>query len=131
MKSKVKRLLYFILVIPLVLSAGCVQRKMRVKSDPPGAQVYFNDKYMGETPLDFDFEWYWQHRIKIKKEGYETVSNLEEIKAPVYMWIPLDLVMELLPFTIRDERELTYTLNPHEESTQEDDEVFLEEIDLK
>lgn len=131
MKFVKKYLMWFILISCLFVTSGCVRRKLTVKSDPPEAQVYFNGKFMGETPVDFDFEWYWEHEVELKKEGYETISNTEEIKAPVYMWIPFDLAMELLPFTIRDNRELTYTLKPRKVSLENDDqEVIIEEFDF-
>jgi hypothetical protein len=131
MENFIKKIGCLFLIGCIFMTAGCVQRKLTVKSDPPGAQVYFDDKYIGETPVDFDFEWYWQHKVELKKEGYETVSNFEEIKAPVYMWIPFDLAVELLPFTVRDERELTYTLKPYVASDDEDDEeIIIEEIDF-
>ncbi len=131
MKFVKKYLIWFILISCVFVSSGCVRRKLTVRSDPPKAQVYFNGKYMGETPVDFDFEWYWEHEVELKKEGYETISNSEVIKAPVYMWIPFDLAMELFPFTVRDNRELTYTLKPREVSPENDDqEVIIEEIDL-
>jgi hypothetical protein len=126
-----RNIVYFVIISCLFVTSGCVQRKLTVKSDPPQAQVYFDGQYIGETPVDFDFEWYWEHSVELKKEGYETISTSEEIKAPVYMWIPFDLAMELLPFTVRDERELTYTLKPREVSVEEDDqEVVIEKIDL-
>jgi len=131
MKFIKKYILWFILIGCLFVTSGCVRRKLTVKSDPSQAQVYFDGKYIGETPVDFDFEWYWEHSVELKKDGYETISTSEEIKAPVYMWIPLDLAMELLPFTLRDDRELTYTLKPYEVSVESDDqEVIIEEIDL-
>ena len=131
MKFVKKYLMWFILISCLFVTSGCVRRKLTVKSDPPEAQVYFNGKFMGETPVDFDFEWYWEHEVELKKEGYETISNTEEIKAPVYMWIPFDLAMELLPFTIKDNRELTYTLKPRKVSLENDDqEVIIEEFDF-
>ncbi len=131
MKFVKKYLMWFILISCLFVTSGCVRRKLTVKSDPPEAQVYFNGKFMGETPVDFDFEWYWEHEVELKKEGYETISNTEEIKAPVYMWIPFDLAMELLPFTIRDNRELTYTLKPRKVSLENDNqEVIIEEFDF-
>jgi len=131
MKYIKKNLLCFILVSCLFVTSGCVQRKLTVKSDPSQAQVYFDGKYIGETPVDFDFDWYWEHDVELKKEGYESIKTSEEIKAPVYMWIPLDLVTALLPFTVRDDHELTYTLKPHEVLAESDDQdVIIEEIDL-
>ena len=117
-------------VITAAFSSGCVERKLMIKSDPPGAAVYFNQAYMGETPIDFDFKWYWSHRVELKKDGYEEISNLEAIKAPPHMWMPFDLVMELLPFKIKDSRELTYTLKPLTEDSDAEDGIVVEKIDL-
>ena len=127
----IKKILVFVVIGGCALmSAGCVQRKLTVKSDPPGAEVYFNDRYIGQTPLDFDFEWYWEHKVELRKEGYETISNFETIKAPVYMWIPFDLVMELLPFSVKDDHQLTYTLEPEKPLDETKETVVIEKFDL-
>ena len=89
---------------------GCVERKLYVKTEPPGVTFYFNDEEKGETPLSFDFEWYWTHKVRLEKEGYKSIEKFEVIKAPPYMWIPLDFVMELLPFKIKDNHHLNYKL---------------------
>lgn len=69
-----------------------------------------NDKRLGTTPYAYDFEWYGWHRLTLNKPGYERLDDHVQLLAPTYLWIPLDLVMELLPFPIRDTKILSYTL---------------------
>ena len=95
-----------------VLVNGCIHRSLTIKTDPPGATVYVNDQFRGESPVTYDFVWYGWHRVLVRKEGYERVEDRKELRAPIHFWIPADLVMELLPFTIRDVRTWSYALTP-------------------
>ena len=74
--------------------------------------VYLNDRLIGETPVTFDFTWYGWHRVILRKDGFERIEDRKELRAPIALWIPFDLAMELLPFPIRDARTWSYTLNP-------------------
>ena len=96
----------------LLLVTGCVHRSLTIRTDPPGAMVYLNDELKGQTPLTFDFLWYGTHRVIVKKDGFERIEERKTIKAPLYLWIPFDLAMELLPFPIRDAYTWAYTLTP-------------------
>ena len=132
-KKGVQKLFLLIAILFFALNqTGCIERKLIIKSEPLGADVYFNETHMGKTPLDFDFEWYWTHTVKLEKEGYKTMENEEFIKAPSYMWIPCDLIVELLPFKVRDHRALTYNLEPLEnkEDEEDKDDVTVEKIDF-
>lgn len=95
----------------LVLS-GCVRRQLTIRSEPPGAVLIVNDEKLGTTPLTYDFMWYGWYRMLLTKPGYERLDDHVELKAPWYLWIPMDLAMELMPFTVRDDRQLSYTLSP-------------------
>lgn len=95
-------------------AAGCVRRTLTIKTDPPGALVYVNDQVKGESPVSFDFLWYGAYRVMLRKDGYARVDDRKVLRAPLYLWIPLDLMMELLPVTIRDTRVWTYALSPAE-----------------
>jgi hypothetical protein len=99
----------------LVLCAGCVRRSLTIRTDPPGANVYVNDVLKGKSPVSYDFMWYGWHRVMIRKDGYERLDDRKKLRAPIHLWIPLDFVMEILPFTIRDERTWAYTLIPASE----------------
>jgi hypothetical protein len=101
-----------LLVACCLLLNGCVRRQLTIRSEPPGALAYLNDQLIGPTPATFDFQWYGWHRLTLRKEGYERVDDRQRIHAPFYFWIPLDLVMELMPFPVRDTREWSYAMTP-------------------
>lgn len=128
---KIKKIILSLIIAVFVsfITSGCVERKLTIKSDPPGASVYFNDSYKGKTPVDFDFEWYWTHDIRLEKEGYQEIKVQETIKAPPYMWIPVDLLIELLPLKVKDHHDLTYTLELKREN-ESDNERAEEEINF-
>ena len=98
-----------------LLVTGCIRRNLTIRSEPPGATVLLNDKQVGTTPYSEGFEWYGWYRVTLLKEDYEQLDDRVLIEAPIYFWIPLDLVMELLPIPIRDEKTLAYQLRPKQE----------------
>jgi hypothetical protein len=93
-----------------LVSAGCVRRQLTIRSEPAGAEVVVNDKVVGVTPHSYDFMWYGSYRITLRKPGYEQLDERVLLKCPPYLWIPFDLVMEMIPVTIRDRQELSYQL---------------------
>ena len=100
----------YCLVLSLIM--GCVTRSLTIKTEPPGALVYVNDQLKGHSPVTYDFEWYGWHRLTLRKEGYQRLDDRQQLRSPVYLWIPFDPVMELLPFRISDARTWSYTLTP-------------------
>ncbi len=105
------RLLYVLGALCSVLTSGCVRRSLTIRTNPPGALVYVNDQLKGESPVTYDFMWYGWYRLTIRKEGFERIDDRKHLRAPLYLWIPLDLVMELWPFPVRDTRTWSYALN--------------------
>ena len=108
--NSVKRLFITFVILSLFFSGGCVKRNLHIKSNPIGATVYFNEKDIGVTPLDYDFVHYAVHKIGLKKEGYEPIKALENIKPPLYLWLPFDFFFEIIPYTFWDRKAVTYTL---------------------
>ncbi len=98
-------------LVAMLLLSGCVTRSLTIKSDPP-ALLYVNDVLKGETPVTYDFEWYGWHRMILRKDGYQRLDDRRKLRAPIHLWMPLDLVMELLPLRIYDRRTWSYTLVP-------------------
>ena len=96
----------------LLCLTGCVTRSLTIKTEPPGALVYVNDQLKGNSPVTYDFEWYGWHRLTLRKTGYERLDDRKLLRSPIYLWIPFDLAMELLPIPIRDTRTWSYTLTP-------------------
>jgi len=93
--------------------AGCVRRRMTIRTNPPGALVYVDDYEIGTTPISHNFTYYGERKIRLVKDGFETLTVMQPIPAPWYQIPPLDFVSEnLIPFEIQDNRTLTYQLTP-------------------
>jgi len=104
-----------ILALVLLVAPGCVERKLFIRTDPPGAQVALNreDPVTAATPLEVEFDHYGDFHVRVTKDGHLPLEVVEPVTAPWWAWPPFDLVTDLLlPFTIRDHRELDYTLRP-------------------
>jgi hypothetical protein len=94
-----------VVVTALAPAAGCVQRRMTIRSNPPGALVYVDDYQIGTTPVSTDFIYYGTRKIRLVKDGYETLTVRQPFPIPWYEVFPLDFVTEnLWPWEIRDER---------------------------
>jgi PEGA domain len=90
-----------------------VQRRLTIRSNPPGARVYVGDEEIGTTPVSTDFVYYGTRKIRLVKDGYETLVVNQPIPTPWYEIPPLDFVSEnLVPGEIRDERIVNYQLVP-------------------
>ena len=109
--STARRTFPLLAVITVTSLAGCVQRTLRVESDPPGALVYMNFQEVGRTPLERDFTWYGTYDVQVRAEGYEPLKARTPVIAPWWQWPPFDLFAEFIP-GLKDERTIHYTLKP-------------------
>jgi hypothetical protein len=97
----------------LVALTGCVQRRLTVRSNPPGATCYVDNVEIGTTPVSHDFLYYGTREVKLVKAGYETLTVLQPIPFAWYQIPPLDFVSDnLTPWEIRDERDFSYNMLP-------------------
>jgi len=86
---------------------------MTIRSDPPGALVYVDDYQLGTTPLSHDFVYYGTRKIRLVKDGYETLTVRQPFPVPWYQYFPLDFVTEnLWPWEVRDERVVSLAMQP-------------------
>lgn len=109
-----------ILTIVMVAGSGCVQRRMTIRSNPPGALVYVDDYQIGTTPVSTDFVYYGTRKIRLVKDGFETLTVRQPIPVPWYEVFPLDFVSEnLWPWEIRDERVVDLAMAPAESQPAE------------
>ena len=100
-------------IVLLPAQSGCVERRMTVRTNPPGALVYVDDYEIGTTPVSTDFTYYGTRKIRIVKDGYETLTVMQPIPAPWYQFPPIDFITEnFVPGKIRDQRMLDYQLKP-------------------
>lgn len=101
---------------------GCVERKITIVSDPPGALVWVNDVEVGRTPVEFPFTWYGDYDVRFRleqKSGTEEhpitrnyfLHTHKQAHAPIYEWMGIDLITEsLIPITFKDEKIWAFTL---------------------
>jgi len=112
----VRRLAGLAILAATLCGGGCVERELRIDSDPPGADVYLDGKLVGKTPLAQPFTFYGGREVTLRKDGYSTTSKIVQIRAPWFQILPLDFVFEVLwPWTLRDERAVSMELAPLQE----------------
>jgi hypothetical protein len=97
----------WVLSAGLLLCGGCVERVMRISTDPPGARIYVNGEERGITTprrpvIEVPFLWYGSYGITVRKDGYHTEDVSHTVRAPPYQWVGPDLFAEILPVRFRD-----------------------------
>lgn len=102
--------------MPLMLLAtlaGCVERKLTIRTVPDGATVVLNDQEVGKSPVTVPFTWYGDYDVVCRKERFAAERTHVKLDAPWYELPVVDLFSEcLVPVTIRDYRERTIELRP-------------------
>jgi hypothetical protein len=95
------------------LLTGCVDRRYVITSDPPGAAVFRNGKFIGSTPADDHFIYYGNYHYTLVADGYETLQVDQCISPPWYEYPAIDFISEnVYPFTIHDVRRFHYQMQP-------------------
>jgi hypothetical protein len=110
--------------IPLL--AGCIERRIVVTTDPPGALVWINDQEVGRTPLETGFRFYGQYELRVHKEGHEPIVAVRTASAPWYEYPGPDLVVGALPLRTRSEVRWHFDLVPSEEPGPESTAALVE-----
>jgi hypothetical protein len=104
-----------------VLLAGCVERRLTIATEPPGAVVTLNDQEIGVSPVTVPFNWYGDYWVRISKDGYETLDTHRKLKAPLHDYPPFDLFAQLLwPGRIVNAYEWTFDLAIKEYPTRDE-----------
>jgi hypothetical protein len=92
---------------------GCVERRYTIRTDPPGALVVVNNEEIGPSPASRSFVYYGDRRVQVFAEGYEPLELVQPIRAPWWDNKLTEFFSEnLVPVTLRDEREYAYRLVP-------------------
>jgi PEGA domain len=109
------RLLLALALFIALGSTGCVRRRLTVRTQPPGAQVFVDDQEIGTTPCSSSYVYYGTRKITLIKDGYRTETIYQKINPPWYQIPPLDFASEnLLIREIRDERIVDVQMVPQE-----------------
>jgi len=101
------------LAAAVICQAGCVHRRLTIRSNPPGALVYVDGVEIGRTPVSTSFIYYGTRTVRLELDGYETVQENHRVRAPWYQIPPLDFFSDNLAMReLRDERVLYFELVP-------------------
>lgn len=103
-----------LLAAPLACLAltGCVERRIEITSEPPGALVWLNDQQIGRTPAAATFLYHGVYDVRLHLDGYEPLATRAETDTPIYEHAPLDLVAEALPARIENVQRWHFVLQP-------------------
>ena len=64
-----------VILIACLFITGCVERKLTINTEPQGALVILNYEEIGTSPVTVSFSWYGDYRVRISKQGYETLNT--------------------------------------------------------
>lgn len=85
---------YFFVITGFLVAMGFLSQPVyanfcavNVTSLPPGAKVYINDEYVGDTPVFYTFGAPVLAEVVVKKEGYQEWRRLVEV--------PLDAIVDI------------------------------------
>ncbi len=96
-----------------LLCGGCVERKILLRSDPPGARVLLNGVDVGATPVDVPFQTYGVFEVVASVPHHARLRTVAPIEPPWWETIPLDLFVEnLWPWTVYDHQTVMLTFPP-------------------
>ena len=63
--------------------AGCVERVLLIRTDPPGARVWVNGKDRGTSPVSVRYVHEGRFEVRIEKAGYESLAD--EVTTEVHL----------------------------------------------
>ncbi len=119
--SKRTKAIFGAAAIALAVAPGCVKRRYTIRTDPPGALVYVNGEEIGTTPISKSYTYYAPREIVLVADGYKTEKIIQDFPAPWWDNALTDFFSEnLLPVTLRDEREFGYRMVPAETAAPND-----------
>jgi hypothetical protein len=103
------------LVAVVLAAAGCVERKMFIRSDPPGALIALDGKDTElRTPAEIPFDYGGTRSVTLSAPGHRVLETTAKLEDPWFTYFPLDFCAELLwPGTIHDDQTFDYRLEPY------------------
>ena len=103
----------------LLALAGCVERKMLIRSDPPGALITIDGEATQlRTPAEIPFDFGGTRAVTLSSPGRKLLETTAEIHDPWFTYFPLDIGAEFLwPGTIHDVQTFDYKLEPYAQWT--------------
>ncbi len=101
-----------------LVAGGCVRRTITITTEPPGALLWLNDREVGRTPVEVDFEHYGTYDVRLERPGYEPMMTSGRANAPWWDTVGLDFFAELTPGTLTSHVEWHYVMEPIDDDRQ-------------
>lgn len=95
---------------------GCVERRIWIDTDPPGALVWLNDAQLGRSPVDVGILHDGVYDLRIEKDGFEPIVTGVDVHGPIWDTVPLDFFAEVLPVDARHDSRWRFTLRVRDDS---------------
>jgi len=95
---------------------GCVERKMIIRSDPPGALITLDGVDTEHvTPAAIPFDFGGTRAVTLTAPGRRVLETTAKLEDPWFTYFPLDVGAEFLwPCTIEDVQTFDYKLEGYE-----------------
>ncbi len=116
-----KRAAAIVMLVSMLAAQGCLERRVQITSEPPGATVWVNDVEVGRTPCTTGFLFYGEYDVRATKEGCQPLVTSRGTPTPIWEYAPLDLVATALPFTITNTVKWQLELKPNDPAADEPD----------
>ena len=95
---------------------GCVERRVWIDTDPPGALVWLNEAQLGRSPVDVGISQDGVYSLRLEKDGFEPVITGIDVRGPLWDQPPVDFFAEVLPIDARADSRWTFVLRPRDDS---------------
>lgn len=117
------------ILLALSLLGACVERRLLIRTDPPGADVTVNGEKVGRAPVQWRFDHYGKVLVEVEKPGYRPAERVVELRSPWYEKPGVDFFADVLvPTTIRDEHQVELRLEPERRLTENEVERGVSEL---
>jgi len=103
----------------LLALGGCVERRVKVTSEPSGARVWLNDEVIGVTPCEAGFKFYGKYDVRLALDGYKAVHEGRVMRAPIYEYPIVDLAATAVPVNFESVNEWHFVLEAIDEEDRD------------
>jgi hypothetical protein len=108
-----RRARWLVGVLLAVGCVGCVERRMLIVSDPPGATAFVNGKNVGVTPVSVAYDYYGDYNVMLVRDGYQTRTYQTRMRRPWFEFFPIDFFAEnVWPVHVQDNQTVQLQMDP-------------------
>lgn len=112
-RRRTRHLLAALVLSATILTPGCIERTMVIRTEPTGADVVIDGEEVGKSPVTMPFQNYGTRQLIFSARGCRRKKLLQPVRAPWYETFPIDFFVEMIwPWTVRDLHVYSYKLEP-------------------